>query len=185
MSKVSNFRVSKVSKMSKMPKVPKVAHLSEVSKVFKVSKGSEGFKSSKFWVELSVCMWVCMWVSEWIFSPKLEYCSNFGWKFLLGKNWPKFGSITKIWENFCCPKHVFSEFIKNNYQICEFKILGGFSIGLAISVNNYSFLTKCFHSQKYLRKLAFAPNLGHCPKFEICNCPKFGAMTQNSAIPDW
>ena len=54
-----------------------------------------------------------------------------------------------------------------------------------MSMNNYSLMRKCFPIRFPIWKLAFDPNLGHCPKFEICNWPNFGAKTQISAIPDW
>ena len=135
---------------------------------------------------MSLCEYVCttQLFTTNKFLPKIRVLLQIWVKVLIWKNWPKFGSIAQIWGYFCCPKHVFSQYIKNNYQLCKFKSLGGFSTVFNISVNNYSFLAKCLHSQTYRRRLAFDPNLGHCPKFEICNCPKFGAMPQNSAIPD-
>ena len=57
--------------------------------------------------------------------------------------------------------------------------------GLDMSLNNYGSMRDCFPIGFPIWKLAFDPNLGHCPKFEICNWPKFGAMPQILAIPDW
>ena len=53
-----------------------------------------------------------------------------------------------------------------------------------MSVNNYGLMRNRFPIGFIIWKLAFDPNLGHCPKFEICNWPKFGAMPQILAIPD-
>jgi len=45
-------------------------------------------------------------------------------------------------------------------------------------LNNYSFFGIDFPAQKSNQKFAIAPDLGHFPSFENCDCPRSGEILQ-------
>ena len=53
-----------------------------------------------------------------------------------------------------------------------------FSYGLCMFLNNDSFFGIDFPSQKLNKKFAIAPDLGHFPSFENCDCPRSGEILQ-------